>query len=179
MNSDHSTLQAKAAELRQVFDESFASPERDGRKLVEHMIVIQVGGEPFAVSLREISGLTITKGTILPVPSSVPELVGITGIRGVVVPVFSLSALLGIKSNTERHRWLILSSAAQSTIALAVDLVEGHLEVPMDAFITRASGSGSHYVKQTIKHGEILLRVIDVAMLLGKIRQQGAFAPTP
>jgi len=166
-------LQTKVAEFQKVFDDSFAAPEQSERVAVEQMLAIKVGNDRFAVSLRDISGLTVAKGTILPVPSSVPELLGITGIRGVVVPIFNLAALLNIEPGMAQYRWLILCGGRRATIALAVDLVEGHLEISADELIAHGTTATANYIKQTVRDGDILRGVIDLGLLVEKIRAKG------
>jgi len=166
-------LQTKVAEYKKVFDDSFAAPEQSERMVVEQMLAITVGSDRLAVALRDISGLTLAKGTILPVPSRVPELLGITGIRGVVVPVFNLAALLNIEPGASQCRWLILCRERKATIALAVDLVEGHLEIPADELIANGPAATANYIKQTVRDGEILRGVIDLGSLVEKIRAKG------
>jgi chemotaxis signal transduction protein len=173
VNSTESRLQTKVSEMRQLFDESFAAPEQINKRAVEHLLAITVGGEQFAVRVGDISGLTITKSTILPVPSSVPELLGITGVHGVVVPVFSLAALLGIAQGTGQYRWLLLCGGRQAMIALAVELVEGHLEVPADMILGRATDAAMHNIKATVRDGAILRGVIDVALIVEQIKAKG------
>ncbi len=170
-------LQAKVAELRKLFDDSFAAPEQSQKAAVEHMLAVTVGGERFAISVGDISGLTVAQGTILPVPSRVPELLGITGIRGVVVPVFNLAALLGIRSGRAQYRWLLLCGERQATLALAVDLVEEHLEIAADKLISRGADSMAHYIKQTVDIGGMLRGVIDLGLVVEKIRANGRMYP--
>jgi purine-binding chemotaxis protein CheW len=178
MNSTGSRLQTKVAEMRRAFDESFAALQRDDRRAVEHMLAIEVAGERFAVRVSEISGLAIARGTILPVPSSAPELLGITGIRGVVVPVFSLAALLGIGPSAGQTRWLVLCGGRQAPIALAVERVEGHLEAPADEIFTRETDRTRRHVNETARDGTVLRGVIDITQLVENIKAQGATGPT-
>jgi chemotaxis signal transduction protein len=172
-----SRLQTKLAELRKLFDNGFAAPEQSQRAAVEHMLAVTVGGERFAISVSDISGLTVAKGTILPVPSSVPELLGITGIRGVVVPVFNLAALLGIGRGRAQYRWLILCGVRQAPLALAVDLVEEHLEIAADQLIARGPDETAHYIKQTVDFGDMLRGVIDLGLVVEKIWANGRIYP--
>jgi purine-binding chemotaxis protein CheW len=169
----NSPLQIKVTEMRQRFDESFAAPEQNGKITLEHMLAIKVGDERLAVYIRDISGLTITQGTILPVPSSIPELLGITGIHGVVVPVFGLAALMGIQASPGQCRWLLLCGGPQATVALAVELVEGHLKIPADSILARGFNATPNHIKGTIKDGAILRGVIDLARLVEQIKAKG------
>lgn len=174
MNSTEHKLLSKVAAMRRLFDESFASPEQLGSKPIEHMLAIKLGLDSFAVCISDISGLTVAKGMILSVPSIVPELIGITGIRGVLVPVFSLAALLGIGPGTLPCRWLLLCGERQTMIALAVDLVESYLKVPVDRIHAQGMGSSTRHIKETIEYGDIPRGVIDLAQLVEQIKARGA-----
>jgi purine-binding chemotaxis protein CheW len=173
MNPIGSRLQTKILEMREVFDGTFAAPEQSDRAAVNQVLAIKVGSERLAVFVSDLSGLTVSKGTILPVPSRVPELLGITGIHGVVVPVFSLSALMGIAPGTGQVRWLLLCGERQQTIALAVEAVEGHLEIPADRMIARGPDGTDRYIKQTVRDDATLRGVIDIGLLVEQIRAHG------
>ncbi len=178
MKSTGSGLQTKVSEMRRLFDESFAAPQRNDPRAVEHMLAIEVGGERFAIRVSEISGLTVAKGAILPVPSSVPELLGITGIRGVVVPVFSLAALMGIGSSSGQCRWLVMCGERQAPIALALEVVEGHMEVSADAIFAAGTDATAGHAKETVSDGGTLRGVIDLAPLVERIKARGVARPT-
>jgi chemotaxis signal transduction protein len=173
MNSPEHKLLAKIDEMRQLFDESFSVPEQRDDKVIEHMLAVKLGIDNFAVCISDISGLTVAKGKILPVPSSVPELLGITGIRGVLVPVFSLAALLGISTGSGPCRWLVLCGERHLTIALAVDLVEGYLNVSADRIHAPGASSLAQYIKETIRDGDILRGVLDLAQVVQQIKAKG------
>jgi chemotaxis signal transduction protein len=173
MNPIGSRLETRVAEMSRLFDGSFAAPAQSDRSAVEHVLAVKVGGERLAVFVNDLSGLTVARGTILPVPSSVPELLGITGIHSVVVPVFNLAALLGIGHGSGQYRWLLLCGGHQATIALAVELVESHVEVSADTMIARSPDATARYIKQTVRDGDILRGVIDIAMLVEQIRVKG------
>lgn len=177
MNSTGFRLQTKVAEMRRAFDESFAAPQRDDEQSVEHMLAVEVAGDRFAVRVADISGLTIAKGTILRVPSRAPELLGITGIRGVVVPVFSLAALLGISPAAGHPRWLVLCGGRQAPIALAIERVEGHLDIPVRQIFACEAERAHRYVNETARDGSVLRGVIDISQLVEHIKAQGATAP--
>jgi chemotaxis signal transduction protein len=177
MNSSGSKLQTKVAEMRRVFDESFAALQPDDRREIEHMLAIEIAGERFAVRVNDISGLKMAKSKILGVPSSVPELLGITGVRGIVVPVFSLAALLGIGVNDNQSRWLVLCGERQSPIALALERVEGHIEVLAGEIYAGETDQTRRHIKETVRDGAVLRGVIDIAQLVENIKARGATGP--
>ncbi|MGA2992403.1 MAG: chemotaxis protein CheW, partial [Candidatus Korobacteraceae bacterium] len=112
----------------------------------------------------------VSRGTILPVPSRVPELLGITGVRGTVVPVFSLAALLGFSSNATEPRWLMFCGAKQAPVAFAFDELEGHFEVPGTDVYVREAERG--YVNETARDGSRLRAVIGIARLVHQVTQR-------
>ncbi|MGA2989572.1 MAG: hypothetical protein ABSD88_03775, partial [Candidatus Korobacteraceae bacterium] len=72
MSSAGVELENKLAEMRRLFDQSFAAAEQRPAGTKEQMIAVTVAGKGLAVRLSEISGLAVSRGTILPVPSRVP-----------------------------------------------------------------------------------------------------------
>lgn len=176
MSSFQTDLEAKIAEMRRLFDRSFAAPMEDHVQTREQMLAITVAGEPFAVRVLDITGVTANKGKVVPVPSSVPELLGITGVRGTVVPVFSLAALLGFPSGDSQPGWLLLCGGQRVAVALAFDQLEGHFEVPSTEIYAREAAHARRYVNETARHGAKLRGVISAARLTEAIKGVGASA---
>jgi len=177
MSSAETKLENKAAEMRRLFDCSFATPRQHHVQEQEQMLAITLAGECFAVRLREISGLAVSKGTILPVPSRVPELLGITGIRGTVVPVFGLATLLGLSSAAGQPRWLIFCGGKQTPIALAFDELESHFEVSTTEIYPRQADLVRRYVHETARDGSRLRGVIDVTRLMEFVKTRSVAGP--
>jgi purine-binding chemotaxis protein CheW len=177
MNTTVSKLEGKIAEMRRHFDESFAValPERVSEP--EPMIAITVEGERFAVRVREIEGLALSKEKIVPVPSRVPELLGLTGVRGVVVPVFSLAKLLGFDSERGHAPWLVFCGDRQSSIALAFEVMERQFEVASTEIFAREEASGHRYVNGTVCEGSTLRGIISIPSLVEYIKARGASKP--
>lgn len=129
MNPNESPAGGRAAELRREFDASFAAAPAEHRGATEDLLALSAGGSPCAVRLSEVSGLHAgCPVTSLPCP--VPGLLGIAGIGGSLVPVYDLGVLLG-GTASGRSRWMLV--AAGSVVALAFDVLEGHLRVPREA----------------------------------------------
>src|SRR5215218_10100104 len=84
----------RAAELREAFDRSFAQLATSEADVVESLLGIRIGTDPYGLRLGELSGLFADK-KITRLPSPVSELLGIAGFRGAVLPVYDLGMLLG------------------------------------------------------------------------------------
>jgi purine-binding chemotaxis protein CheW len=174
MSTKDSKLEGKVAEMRGLFDESFAVALREQVTAPEPMLAITVEGEPFALRVREIDGLAVSKEKIVPVPSRVPELLGLTGVRGVVVPVFSLARLLGFDSERGQMLWLVFCGERHSPIALAFEGMERQFEVASGEIFARQEAHGSRYVSATVGEGATLRGVISVPALVASIKARGA-----
>jgi purine-binding chemotaxis protein CheW len=132
------SLAARAAELRDAFDASFAAPMRADPVAHEVLLAIRVGTERCALRLAEIAGLFADRD-VTPVPGRNAALLGVAGCRGVLVPVYSLRHLLG-QDSAPLLRWFVLAAAAP--IALAFDVFEGHVRAAAGAIVPRQSGHG-------------------------------------
>jgi chemotaxis signal transduction protein len=114
----------RVADFRHAFDKMFALPRVSGDEAAwEDFLTIRIGGDAYAIRLREIAGLV--KGRrIVACPSDVPEFQGIAGVRGTLVSVYSLPALLGYSIGVEQAPWLLLSAvravdATEESVGLA------------------------------------------------------------
>jgi chemotaxis signal transduction protein len=174
VNSTDSKLEDKIAEMRRLFDESFAIAPAGNVTESEAMLAIAVEGEHFALRGREISGLSVSNEKIVPVPSRVPELLGLTGIRGVVVPVFSLPRLLGFDSLHGQTRWLVFCGEVQTPIALAFETMERLFEATGSDIFVREEPIGRHrHVNATVSEGTTLRGVISIPTLVEYIKARG------
>jgi purine-binding chemotaxis protein CheW len=121
------SLQAQAASLRQDFDLSFAAAPSGEAAALEDLLAVRVGGDPYAIRLREIAGI-VSDRPIVPLPTGRSDVLGLAGIRGGLIPVFSLSSLLGYAPDANATRWMVLCRTADP-IALAFGEFEGHLRI--------------------------------------------------
>jgi len=177
MNTTVTELEAKIAETRRVFDESFAVAPAGRAAAPEPMLAIVMAGEPFALRVREISGLAVNNEKVVPVPSRVPELLGLTGIRGVVVPVFSLARLLGFVSESGPTRWLVFCGESQTPIALAFQTMERLFEVSGSDIFAREDAPRRRYVGATVRNDATLRGVISIPALVEHIKSHAAGKP--
>ncbi|MEA2749205.1 MAG: hypothetical protein QOI41_3348 [Myxococcales bacterium] len=166
----------RAAELRAAFDQSFAELPNEAIVHFEDFLAIRIGGDPFAMRLRDVAGLYADRA-ITSVPSPVSELVGVAGFRGGLVPVYDLRALLGYPVS-EPTRWLVLvttqldPSAPATPVALAFDHFEGHLRVSPDAITAGASDGRFAYVRELVSVEGGPRPIMDVGALLEAITKR-------
>jgi len=158
-------------ELRRAFDEAFAAPVVDQPEDRATLIAIRVAGQPFALRATEISAVA-KRRRIVPVPSRVPELLGLAGIRGAPVPVYDLATILGL-SRANEPQWFVLTQR-EAQLALAVDEIEGLIEVrKTKLFADDTSPSGGH-VRQLARMGAETRAVIDITAVVETIRQHAS-----
>lgn len=163
-------VKSKAADLRQAFDLSFASPP-SAREEVEDILTIRVAGDPYAIRLSEIAGLIVGR-RVVPVPSVTPDLLGLAGIRGGLVPVFGLASILGCGQAPGSPRWMILCGA-EEPIALAFADFENYLRLPKSSFHEDGNPSTrSRYVKQAVSIQGVVRAVIGIPAIVAAIRSR-------
>jgi purine-binding chemotaxis protein CheW len=177
MNSTVSKLDAKVAEMRRHFDDSFAMALPGQVAELEPMLAITLEGKQFALRVREISGVAEIRGKLVPVPSRVPELIGLTGVRGIVVPVFSLAKLLGFDSQHGKASWLVYCGETQAPIALAFDQMEYLFKVASSKTFARDEAFGYRSINATVNDGTMLRSVISTSLLVEYIKRRGQAKP--
>ncbi|MBI1947548.1 MAG: chemotaxis protein CheW [Deltaproteobacteria bacterium] len=126
-----SDVERRAAALREAFDASFASPRVALTREVEDLLAIRVGGDGYALRLRDLVGV-VARPTVAPVPTAAPGALGVAGVRGELVAVFSLSAFLGYGDEPDAATWLALCGG-EPPIALCFPELEGFLRLPRAA----------------------------------------------
>lgn len=157
MSEAASGLAARAAELREDFDRTFAEPVRLDTTVNVALLAIRVGARPMALRLSEISGLFAGK-TVTRIPGSHPAMRGVAGFRGSMLPVYDLNVLLGL-ANGQAPRWLVI--AATAPVALAFDTFVRQLRVVQDSILPQAgqqdaAGHAREFVRTQDFAGPIL-----------------------
>jgi chemotaxis signal transduction protein len=159
----------RAAELRRAFDLSFAEPPRAGVAAAEDFLAVRLGASPYALRVREISGL-VADLKIAPVPTIVPALLGIGGFRGAILPVYDLRALLGHPADT-KPRWLAIAAAA--SVGLAFDAFEGQLRVHHEAMVPDGRGDTTmRHVREVVQLEGLAWPLVSVASVLEAITRR-------
>lgn len=164
-------LDSKLAELRRAFDRSFALPPPQAAQEVEDLLAIRVAGDPYAVRLREISGMMAGR-KVVSVPAGAPGLLGLAGIRGGVVPVFGLASILGYGQASGEPRWMILCGV-EDPIALAFPDFEGFLRLPKSSLHSDETLQATrHHVNEVAKTDAGNRAVIGVSLVVAAIRNR-------
>jgi chemotaxis signal transduction protein len=167
-----SSLAERAAGLRSAFDRAFAAPVRADMTVKQDLLAIRVGVEPCAVRLSEVTGLFVDR-RITRIPTNEAALLGIASFRGAIVPVYSLRALLG-HAATQTPRWLVI--AADAPVALAFDLFEGHLRVPVDAILPQqAKAQMRGFAPEFVRDADLVRPILHLASIIAGL---GAAAPS-
>jgi purine-binding chemotaxis protein CheW len=169
---------ATALELRREFDRSFATAPPGETEDCEDLLAVRVGGEPYALRVRDIAGIERCPG-IVPVPSRVPELMGLAGIRGGVVAVYGLASLVGQAGAPEAVRWLVLCGGPE-LVGLGLAQLEGWLRVPRSE-LCRAPGEESPGAqpREVVRAGEVLRAVISISSVLENLKARIASSGPP
>ena len=162
-------VRGHAAELRCAFDRGFAEPLREEQAAATALLAVRVGGQPCAMRLTEIAGLSADKTTIR-IPGSDAALIGVAGFRGAIVPVYSLQALLGY-SPAPQTRWLVIAAAAP--VALAFEALQGQLNVAADAILAAPKrDTMPGFARDFVRTENFSGPVLHIASLLDVIRNR-------
>jgi purine-binding chemotaxis protein CheW len=158
MTAAHLPVVARADQLREQFDHSFAEPAR--RHDVEHveLLAVRAGGLPYALRLSQTSGLHPDR-PVTPLPGPLGALLGVAGFGGTIVPVYDMAALLG-HPVPARPRWLVLA-AGDPPLALAFHDLDGHVRVPLALIITE-SGEGRGSVRGMVPLAGGIRPIVDL-----------------
>lgn len=159
---------AKAAELKRMFDQTFADPPPPDAGPTVDFLTVGIGGDPWAIRLSEIAGV-FSDRRITPLPGSITGLVGLTAVRAALVPVYDLRALLGYSGGT-LPRWLLM--AAGTPVVLAFDRFDGHVRVARTA-VSAGSAAGaaaqSTLSREVVRAGGFARPIIRLAAVLDGI----------
>lgn len=162
----------KVLELRHAFDRAYALPlSSQVTEQFEDLLAIRVAGDPYAIRVREISGLASNR-RIVALPSPVSESLGIAGIRGGFLPVYSLSVLLGYSRDANQARWLALCGS-EEPVGLAFSDFEEYLRVPLAQICpAQQKDMASDHVKHVVRAGDMLRAVVSIPNILELIKRR-------
>jgi chemotaxis signal transduction protein len=160
-------MRDRAAELRQLFDRSFAQALRADDAGTESLLAVRIRSHGYAVRLSDIAGVFVDK-KVTPLPSAVAELLGLAGFRGTVLPVYNLGRLLGYTS-AQPPPWLIVT--AGTAVGLAFDAFDGHLRVDPGAIVPDLRGGLREQHVRDVLHADVARPIVDVASVLASIRR--------
>lgn len=157
-------LRRQILDWRESFDRSFAEPRRqrlpDGTLEV---LGIRIAGDPFALNLADLAGLTPAMSPA-PYPASAPGLLGLIGHQGQVLPLYDLQTLIG-RGAAPRIGWWAVARGAP--LALAFEGFDGQWRLaPEDRLQQRdAAGAGL-----AVRAGGALRPLIELDGLAARVR---------
>lgn len=161
----------RAAELREVFDRSFAQAPSTEAPVLENLLAIRIGADPYVLRMTEVAGL-FADMVVTRLPSPVSALSGIAGFRGAILPVYDLAMLLGYP-RAAAPRWLVVIAAAP--VALAFDGFDGYLNV-READIVSEARAEEHerHVQEVVQTVDLVRPLLSLASLFEQIRYRAS-----
>lgn len=158
----------RLTQLREAFDHAFALPRQHALQETADLLLVRVGGDPFAIRLAEVAGV-LTPRKLAHVPGTHPHLLGVAGVRGSVAPVFSLSSVLGYPP--EAARWLVLCNGDEPLV-LGLAELEGYERVPTSSVSAdpdaHASARHSTHIARTDRG---LYRIVSVPLVVASLHR--------
>ncbi len=176
-----SGLEQRLLDLRRAFDQAFAVAPNTTVETFEDLLAVRVAGDPYALRVREITGLVASR-KIVPLPSRRPELLGIAGNRGSLVAVYSLAGLLGYGADSKPASWLALAGAHEP-LGLGFEELEGFLRVRSgDVHVAHPAEGARLHVGQVVIVGNKSSqsrRVVDIPSMLATLDVHAGVAGPP
>jgi len=156
--------------LRQAFDQAFAARPNAGAQDLQDLLSVRIAGEPYALRLAEMSGLS-PNPRITPVPSAVSELLGLTAIRGVIFPVYSLAEILGHGKDGSPARWVSVFGTHEP-LGLTFGSLEGYARISSADLWTSEESARRQHLPQVSRIGALICPVISLASVAQTIKGQ-------
>lgn len=171
-------LSAKARELRQAFDATFAVPPPPPSPPTVALLLVRAGGELVAVRRAEMTGF-VRGDAIALAPSRAPAFAGLAGLPGGLYPVWNLAGLLGRPSAPAGAAgWLVLTEANGAPCAFACEALEKMIFVPEAAVATSARHNGPTGSTQgAVEWNSTLVPVVDLPALQADIWKRKESTP--
>jgi chemotaxis signal transduction protein len=177
---------ASAQALRDAFDRTFALAPVATDDARESVLMVQAGGDPYAIRLSQIAALFADK-RVTWLPGSVRELLGVVAVRGAILPVYDLGALLGY-APAASPRWYVTAhpafapdgaSARQALqVALAFDRFEGHRRVALDDIAVARAEPHAHHVREVVRIDKLARPLVDLSSVVAAIVRLSQSAAT-
>ncbi len=160
-------LSAKARELRQAFDATFAVPPPPPNPPTIALLLVRAGGELVAVRRTEMTGF-VRGDSIALTPGRSPAFVGLAGLRGELYPVWSLAGLLDRPSAPPGAAcWLVLAEERPGVpCAFACEAPEKMIFMPEAAIAASVRrDSPTKPTQGVLEWNSTLLPVVDLSAL--------------
>ena len=132
----------------------------------ESVLMIQAGGDSYAVRLAQIAAVFADK-RVMWLPGSVRELLGVVAVRGAILPVYDLAALLGYPPAPATLRWFF--TVASAPVAVAFDRFEGHRRIAREAPSAARAAPHAGHVSDVIGIDGLSMPVIDLLSVVEAI----------
>jgi purine-binding chemotaxis protein CheW len=173
-----SDLGQRLAELRRVFDETFALPPPQPAQAQLEFALVVAGGERYAIRMSELAGLEVNRKTV-PMPAGPRGLLGLSAVQGQLIPVFELAALLGAGGRGGAPRWLALHRS-QELVGLAFDEFLGSRRLPAEAVHALDPAPGrAPLSRQAIQVDSGLVHVLDLPLIVSAVALNRKEEPEP
>jgi chemotaxis signal transduction protein len=169
MPLDRLAASTRRATMRQLFDSAFARPVTAVTESFADLLAVRVGGDPYALRLRDITGLHVDLD-IVPVPSPAQHLLGIAALRGTMAPVYDLAGLLGYPP-ARRSRWIVMTGSEHS-VGLAFESFDAHVrvsETQMDSKAPIESPQARAFAHGVVDAAAALRPILQIAVLIQSI----------
>jgi chemotaxis signal transduction protein len=172
--NNFSTVEHTAKDLRHTFDRSFVLPPAStGLEQTENLLLLRIGGEPYALRVREIDGLA-NDDLFAALPSDVPGLLGIGGIQGKLISVYSLAVLLGHPLEPHKGRWLALCGR-ESPLGLAFSDLEGYSRIPAaHVYAATHEDALSGHVREVARTADLIRGLVNIPMVTEMVQHFAA-----
>ncbi len=135
------------------------------------MCVVSLGGELFAIDLRNIREVFEVE-TVTPVPGMPSMLTGVTNLRGTVIPLLDLRASLGLSIGDVTLPFAVVIRHGPRQVGVLVDHVPEIRSVPRDHLLPAAhSGpAGARpFVSSVLRMEDRLGGVLEVPQVFAQV----------
>jgi purine-binding chemotaxis protein CheW len=163
-----------AEALRQEFDRTFAIAPAAIDDARESVLMIQAGGDPYAVRLAQIAAVFADK-QVMWLPGSVRELLAIVAVRGSILPVYDLGALLGYASASATPRWFV--TVASAPVALAFDRFDGHRKIAREALSAVRADPHARHIREVLGIDGLSRPMVDLSSVVEAIAALSRVTP--
>lgn len=123
-----------AFQLKEEFDEQFASPRVLMPTRTDEFLIIRVGASRFALRVQELGGM-FRCPKVIPFPSENAAVMGLLGVQGSIVVVYDTGMLLGATAARSATGWILLRRTDRSC-GLFFDAPEGYRVVPRESIVS-------------------------------------------
>jgi len=155
-----------ATELRRLFDRSFAEPAVRADARTVDLMLVTVGGRPWALRITDVSGLLADRAPLW-LPTSMPGLLGLVTVRQTLVPVYDLRVVMDLPGAAGPLPWIAV--VGENRLGLAFDEYRGHVRIPQEAVIPIGDGGQGGFAGGIVHVDGIARSLVAVAAVVDRI----------